>query len=140
MNSVDFTGNIFFQNETERIHRIRKVTLYVCAKIRNALKLEYLNEPEAKNENTLDSLSGAQRFFWLDQLKGTVSRDFSGPVFFIKHLLLVPIGMPRTDFEFFLIFVELFVFVIDSPVMNTPGSRLESFRFGNFCKHKITCP
>ncbi len=69
-------------------------------------------------------------------LKGTVSRDFSCPVFFIKHLLLVPIGTPRTDFEFFRIFVELFVFVIDSPAMNTPGSRLESFRFGSFCKHK----
>jgi hypothetical protein len=72
--------------------------------------------------------------------KGTVSRDFSCPVFFIKHFLLVPIGMPRTDFEFFWIFVELFVFVIDSPAMNTPGSRIESFRFGSFCKHKSHVP
>jgi hypothetical protein len=55
-------------------------------------------------------------------LKGTVSRDFSCPVYFIKHLLLVPIRMPRTEFKFFGIFVKLFVFVIDSPVMNTPGS------------------
>ncbi len=47
-------------------------------------------------------------------LKATVSRDFSCPVFFIKQLLLVPIGMPKTDFEFFRIFAELFVFVIDS--------------------------
>jgi hypothetical protein len=61
-------------------------------------------------------------------LKGTVSRDFSSPVFFIKQLLLVPKGMPRNDFEFFRKFVELFVFVIDSPVMNTPGSRLESLK------------
>jgi hypothetical protein len=73
-------------------------------------------------------------------VKGTVSRDFSCPVFFIKHLLLVPIGMPRADFKFFRIFVELFVFIIDSPVMNTPGSRLESFMFGNFCKHKSHVP
>jgi hypothetical protein len=44
--------------------------------------------------------------------------------------------MLRNDSEFFRIFVELFLFVIDSPVMNTPGSRLESLRFNNFCKHK----
>ncbi len=61
-------------------------------------------------------------------VKGTVSRDFSCPVFFIKQLLLVPIGKPRNDFEFFRIFVELFVFVIDSPAINTPGSRLEPRR------------
>jgi hypothetical protein len=58
------------------------------------------------------------------QLKGTVSRDFSSPVFFIKQFLLVPMGMPSSDFEFFRIFVELFVFVLDSPVVNTPSSRL----------------
>ncbi len=73
-------------------------------------------------------------------VKGTVSRDFSCPVFFIKHLLLVQIGMPRTDFKFLRILVELFVFVIDSPAMNTPGIRLESFRFGSFCKHKSHVP
>ncbi len=73
-------------------------------------------------------------------LKGTVSRDFSCPVFFIKQLILVPIGKPRNDFEFIRIFVELFVFVIDSPVMNTSGSRLESLRLGNFCKHKSHVP
>jgi hypothetical protein len=69
-------------------------------------------------------------------MKGTVSRDFLCPVFFIKHLLLVPKGMPRTDFEFFRKFVELFVFIINSPAMNTLGSKLESFRFSSFCKHK----
>jgi hypothetical protein len=42
--------------------------------------------------------------------------------FFIKQLLLVPKGMPGNDFEFFRIFMELVVFVIDSPVINTPGS------------------
>ncbi len=55
-------------------------------------------------------------------VKETVSRDFSPSVFFIKQLFLVPMGMPRNDFEFFRIFVELFVFVIDSPVVNTPRS------------------
>jgi hypothetical protein len=74
------------------------------------------------------------------EIKATVSRDFSCPVFFIKQLLLVPIGKPRNDFEFFRIFMELFVFVIDSLVMNTPGSRLESLRLGNFCKHKSHVP
>ncbi len=60
--------------------------------------------------------------------KGTASRDFSSLVFFIKQLLLVPMGMPRNVFEFFRIFVELLVFVIDSSVKNTPGSQLESLK------------
>ena len=30
--------------------------------------------------------------------------------------------MPRNDFEFVRILVEIFEFVIDSPVVNTPGS------------------
>ncbi len=76
----------------------------------------------------------------INTVKGTVSGDFLCQVFFIKHLLLVPIGIPRADFEFFRIFVKLFVFVIDSPAMNTPGSQLESFRFGSFCKHKSHVP
>jgi hypothetical protein len=67
-------------------------------------------------------------------------RFFVSGFFYIKHLLLVPIGMPKTDFEFFRILVELFVFVIDSPAMNTPGSRLESSKFGSFCKHKSHVP
>ncbi len=60
------------------------------------------------------------------QVKGTVSRDFLTLVFFIffiKHLLLVPLDMPRKDFEFFRIFEELFEFVIDSPVYSLPESR-----------------
>jgi hypothetical protein len=84
----------------------------------------------------MGQLYAAQTFLF----KATVSRDFSCPVFFIKQLLLVPTGMPRNDFEFFRIFVELFVFVIDSPAMNTPGSRLESCRFSSFCKHKSHVP
>ncbi len=32
--------------------------------------------------------------------KGAVSRDFSSPVFFIKQLLPVPIGMPKNNFVF----------------------------------------
>ncbi len=71
-------------------------------------------------------------------LKGTVARDFSSPIFFIKQPLLVPIGMPRNDFEFFFIIVGLFVF--DSPVMNTPGSQLESLRLGNFLQTKSHVP
>jgi hypothetical protein len=61
-----------------------------------------------------------------DKTKGTVSRDFRLRFFLIIQLLLVQIGMHRNNFEFFRIFVELFVFVIDSPVMNPPGSQLES--------------
>jgi hypothetical protein len=43
------------------------------------------------------------------ELKGTVQRDFLTPVFFTKRLILVSIGMPRSDFEIFRIFAELFV-------------------------------
>jgi hypothetical protein len=43
-----------------------------------------------------------------------MSRDFLTLVFFIKQLLLVPLDMPRKDFEFFRISKELFVFVIDT--------------------------
>ncbi len=42
-------------------------------------------------------------------LKGTVQRDFLTPVFFTKRLVLVSIDMPRSDFEIFRIFAELFV-------------------------------
>ncbi len=57
------------------------------------------------------------------EFKGTVSRDFLTLVFFIKHLLLVPLDTPRKDFKFFRIFEELIEFVIDSPVYSLPGSR-----------------
>jgi hypothetical protein len=40
----------------------------------------------------------------------TASRDFSS--FCMKQFLLVPIDIPRNDFVFDPIFVELFVFVI----------------------------
>jgi hypothetical protein len=64
-------------------------------------------------------------------LKDSVTRLFTSGFFFITQLLLVPIGMPRNYFDFLRIFVELFVFVINSPVMNSPGSRLESLRLAN---------
>ncbi len=67
------------------------------------------------------------------ELKGTVSQDFCRRFFSIKQFLLVPIDILRNNFEFSRIFVELFVFIIESPVysspeswdsvMNTPGSR-----------------
>ncbi len=39
---------------------------------------------------------------------------FFTQVFSIKQLILVPLDMPRSDFEFFGIFAELFIFVINS--------------------------
>ena len=45
-------------------------------------------------------------------IKGTVQRDFSTPFFFTKRLVLVSIDMPKSDFEFCQIFVELFVLKI----------------------------
>ncbi len=47
-----------------------------------------------------------------NDIKGTVQRDFSTPVFFTKRLVLVPIDMPKSNFEFCQIFVELFVLKI----------------------------
>jgi hypothetical protein len=66
---------------------------------------------------------GYSRLTNLCPFNGTVSRDFFTLVFFIKHLLLVPLDTPRKDFEFFQIFKELFEFLIDSPVYSLPGSR-----------------
>ncbi len=76
----------------------------------------------------------------LTDLKEQCHEIFRFPFFFNKQLLLFPICMPRNDFEFFRKFVELFIFVIDSPAMNTPGSRLESFRFSSLCKQKSHVP
>ncbi len=52
--------------------------------------------------------------------KRKVSRDLLTLVFFIKHLLLVPLDTPRKDIKFVQIFKELFAFVIDSPVYSLP--------------------
>jgi hypothetical protein len=56
----------------------------------------------------------------LQNVKGTVSRNFLTLFFFIKQFLLVLLDMPRRDFNIFLVFKELFVCVINSSVMNTP--------------------
>jgi hypothetical protein len=45
------------------------------------------------------------------------------PGFFRKQLLLVPLDTSRKGFDFFQIFEELLVFVIDSSVYSPPGSR-----------------
>jgi hypothetical protein len=47
-------------------------------------------------------------------IKGTVQRDFSTTVFFTIRLVLVSIDMPKSDFEFCPIFVELFVLKISN--------------------------
>jgi hypothetical protein len=53
-------------------------------------------------------------------VKGTVPRDFSPRVFFLKQLLLVPIDKPRNFLNFFRIFVQLFDYFGASPVSTTP--------------------
>jgi hypothetical protein len=64
-------------------------------------------------------------------LKGTVPRDFLALVFFFKQLLLAPVDKPSNDFNFFLIFAEIFDYFGASPVSTTPVSDtfsvLESF-------------
>jgi hypothetical protein len=67
--------------------------------------------------------TGSDEQLSTEELKGTVSRDFLTLVFFIKHLLLVPVDKPGKNFELFRIFEELFEFVIDYPVYSLPGSR-----------------
>ncbi len=52
-------------------------------------------------------------------LKGTVPRDFLPLVFFIKLFLLGPVDMPRNDFNFFRLFVEIFDYFGASPVSTT---------------------
>jgi hypothetical protein len=58
----------------------------------------------------------ANEINWVGRpLKGSVTRFFI-LVFLIKQLHLVPLDIPRKDFEFFRIFDELLVFTIDSGV------------------------
>ncbi len=83
--------------------------------------------------NGAESITTAQKHSkFIEKLattfKGTVQRDFFTPVFFIIRLLLVPLDMPRSDFEFVRIFVEIFVFEIDSPLAMTVGSQKLSLR------------
>jgi hypothetical protein len=68
---------------------------------------------------------------YLGLLKETVQRDFFTPVFFIKRLVLVSIDMPKSDFEIYRIFVELFVpnyQRIGLPTVNDIGSQKLSRR------------
>jgi hypothetical protein len=60
------------------------------------------------------------------QIIGTVSWDISSPVFPPNKFSPAQyVDTSRNNLEFFLIFVELSVFVVDTPVMNTLGSRSE---------------
>jgi hypothetical protein len=56
------------------------------------------------SETTNNGLMGTG----FSELKGTVQRDFLTPVFFTKWFILVSIDMPKSDFEIFRIFGELF--------------------------------
>jgi hypothetical protein len=49
---------------------------------------------------------------WEGPIKGTVQREFSTPDFFTEQLALVSIDIPKSDFEFCQIFMELFVLKI----------------------------
>ncbi len=58
-------------------------------------------------------------FFLGTVLKGTEPRDFSPQVFFVKLLLLVPVNMPRKNFDFVQKFFELFANFSALPVSTT---------------------
>jgi hypothetical protein len=60
---------------------------------------------------------------YLLQLKGTVPPDFSPLVFFFKQLLLAQVDKPSNDFDFFLIFADIFDFSGASPVSLTPAKQ-----------------
>jgi hypothetical protein len=63
----------------------------------------------------------------LNDLKGTVPRDFLPLVFFFKQLLLASVDKPSNDFDFFWIFAEIFDYFGASPVSTTPVS--DTFTF-----------
>jgi hypothetical protein len=51
-----------------------------------------------------------------------------------------PNKIPRQDFEFIQIFVQLFILIVDSPVMKILGSQLKSLKSGNFFKYESHVP
>ncbi len=55
------------------------------------------------------------------RFKGTVPPDFSPLGFFFKQLLMAPVDKPSNDFNFFLIFAEIFDFSGALPVSMTPA-------------------
>jgi hypothetical protein len=71
---------------------------------------------------------------------GAIKRDivtrFLSSVFLSKNLFWSLIDMPGNDLKENRIFVELFIFIIDSPMYLLPGSRFESIRLGSLFKHK----
>jgi hypothetical protein len=60
--------------------------------------------------------AGSERYAQRDSVT-----SFSSLFIFIKQLLLVPFDMYRRDFKFGRIFVEFFVFEVDSPLCSPPG-------------------
>jgi hypothetical protein len=81
-------------------------------------------------------------------LKGTRSWYFSPPVFLIqrKQLFLPPVNMPRKDFNFFRIFVELFYYLLTPSVFSSPESYLGNRGVFGFCHnlfrsifHQMNC-
>jgi hypothetical protein len=58
---------------------------------------------------------------YLNQVKGTESPDFWPLFFFLKQLLLAPVGKPSDNFDFFRIFAEIFDYFGASPVSTTPA-------------------
>jgi hypothetical protein len=66
---------------------------------------------------TCTCLSTCSSSFWMDSVM-----TFLRP-FFHQKTSPGPINMPREDFKFCRIFIEYFVFVIDSPVYSSLGNR-----------------
>jgi hypothetical protein len=54
-------------------------------------------------------------------LKGTVPGDFLPLGFIFKLFLLGPVDMPRNDFDFFRLFLEIFDYFGASPVSTIPA-------------------
>ncbi len=69
-------------------------------------------------------------------IKGTVQRDFLTLVFFTKWLILVSIDKPKSDFEIFRIFAELFELKllkkVDSPLSITARSQKQSLSYNPY--------
>jgi hypothetical protein len=77
-----------------------------------------------RKENS--SRSNRQTSSESEYIKGTISRNFPSLVFFHRITSSGPNRRVKKQFRLFSRFKELFIFVIDSQVINTPGSQLES--------------